>query len=150
MKTLIRWLPLAIAALLGLTAGLGAYTFGYARGASYLTNDPAACANCHIMGEHYGAWLKSSHRAVAVCNDCHAPKGLIGKYYVKASNGFWHSVRFTTGVFPDPLTIRPVNRAVTEATCRQCHGAMVDAVDAHASQDASCVRCHLHVGHWVR
>ncbi len=150
MKRLVRWLPITIAALLGLTAGLGSYTFGYARGASYLTNDPAACANCHIMNEHYDAWLKSSHRAVAVCNDCHAPKDFLGKYYVKASNGFWHSFYFTTGRFPDPLRIRPVNQAVTEATCRACHAPMVDAIDSHASEPGSCVRCHLHVGHWVR
>lgn len=151
MKALTRWLPLTIAALFGLTAGLGSYTFGYARGASYLTNDPAACANCHIMNEHYDAWLKSSHRAVAVCNDCHAPKSFVGKYYVKATNGFWHSFRFTTGNFPDPLTIRGHNQTVTEATCRRCHGALAEAIDGHTAQQAgSCVRCHLHVGHWVR
>jgi nitrite reductase (cytochrome c-552) len=25
-------------------------------------DDPAACANCHIMREHYSGWSKSSHR----------------------------------------------------------------------------------------
>ncbi len=30
----------------GLAVGIGSYTFVYARGASYLTNDPGACANC--------------------------------------------------------------------------------------------------------
>jgi cytochrome c nitrite reductase small subunit len=50
---------LAIAASLaiGVAIGIGAYTFVYAKGASYLTNDPAACANCHIMEEHYSAWM---------------------------------------------------------------------------------------------
>ncbi|MGH7595818.1 MAG: NapC/NirT family cytochrome c [bacterium] len=76
---------------LGLAAGLGAYTFIYAKGGSYLTNDPAACANCHVMSEHYSGWIKSSHRAVAVCNDCHTPPGFVAKYATKASNGFWHS-----------------------------------------------------------
>jgi hypothetical protein len=28
------------------------YTFVYAKGYSYLTNDPGACANCHIMADH--------------------------------------------------------------------------------------------------
>ena len=37
--------------LLGAAAGLGAYTFVYARGWSCLTNDPRACANCHVMNE---------------------------------------------------------------------------------------------------
>ena len=36
------------AALVGLAAGLGGYTFAYAKGWSYLTNDPRACANCHV------------------------------------------------------------------------------------------------------
>ena len=40
---------LAVSVAFGLAAGLGGYTFVYARGGSYLTNDPAACTNCHIM-----------------------------------------------------------------------------------------------------
>jgi len=38
-------LGIAAGALLGLAAGLGGYTFLYAKGGSYLTNAPAACAN---------------------------------------------------------------------------------------------------------
>ena len=70
---------------LGLLLGVGGYTFIYARGASYLTNNPHACANCHVMQEQYSGWLNSSHRAVAVCNDCHTPHDVIGKYTTKAS-----------------------------------------------------------------
>ena len=73
---------------LGAALGIGGYTFIYAKGASYLTNNPQACANCHVMQNHYDAWLKSTHRSVAVCNDCHAPHNLIGKYLIKADNGF--------------------------------------------------------------
>src|SRR6266446_5493121 len=64
--------------VLGLGLGIGGYTFLYAKGWSYLTNDPAACANCHVMREHYDAWIKSSHRAVATCNDCHTPHNFSG------------------------------------------------------------------------
>ena len=39
-----RW-ALGAAVLLGMAGGLGLFTFGYARGYSYLTNDPGACAN---------------------------------------------------------------------------------------------------------
>ena len=49
------------------------YTFAYARGWAYMTDDPRACANCHVMNEQYDGWIKSSHRSVAVCNDCHVP-----------------------------------------------------------------------------
>ena len=160
-------LVLAGAVVLGLTIGLGAFTFGYARGYSYLTNDPAACANCHVMSEHFAAWTKSSHRAVATCNSCHTPHDLVGKYVTKAENGFWHSFYFTTGRYPDPLRITPRNRRVTEAACRDCHADIVSAMDqpAHAAQEggdhaaerpdteeqrASCIRCHRYVGHFVR
>src|SRR5687768_13775722 len=103
---------------LGLLSGVGGYTFIYARGASYLTNDPRACANCHVMQEQYAGWLNSSHRSVAVCNDCHTPDNFAGKYATKALNGFWHSFYFTAGGFPDPIRITPRNARVTEQTCR--------------------------------
>ena len=80
------------AALIGTALALGAFTFVYAKGASYLSTDPAVCANCHIMGEHYAAWQRSSHRAMAGCADCHMPHNIVGKYAAKASNGFWHSL----------------------------------------------------------
>src|SRR5918998_4852514 len=103
----------------GVIFGIGGFTFIYARGYSYLTNDPAACANCHVMREQYDGWLKSSHRAVAVCNDCHTPPGVVGKYYTKASNGFWHSYYFTTTPFPEPIRITARNARVTEQACRK-------------------------------
>ena len=67
------------AGALGAALGLGSYTFAYAKGWAYLTNDPRACANCHVMNEQYDGWIKSSHRAAAVCNDCHVPHAFIGK-----------------------------------------------------------------------
>jgi len=159
-----RRLALLAALALGLTAGLGAFTFVYARGYSYLTNDPAACANCHIMSEHFDAWNKSTHRSVATCNDCHTPHDVVGKYTVKAKNGFWHSFYFTTGRYPDPLRITEGNREVTEDTCRYCHAAITQAIDHAASTSSraaamtakrtdeplSCIRCHQYVGHLVR
>jgi cytochrome c nitrite reductase small subunit len=133
----------------GLLVGLGGYTFIYAKGASYLTNDPNACANCHVMQEQFDGWVRSSHRAVAVCNDCHAPHDLVGKYVTKARNGFWHSFYFTTGGHPDPIQITPRNAAVTEHACRSCHAEVVAAIDTfpHAGQELGCVACHRSVGH---
>ena len=60
---------------IGMALGVGMYTFVYARGYSYMTDNAEACVNCHIMQEQFSGWLKSSHRAVAVCNDCHTPPG---------------------------------------------------------------------------
>ena len=128
-------LALVAAVALGLLVGIGAFTFTYARGASYLTNNPAACANCHVMQEHFDAWNKSSHRAVATCNDCHTPHNLVGKYLTKANNGFWHSFYFTTGNYPDPLRITPRNHRVTEGTCRYCHQAIIDVIEPRVAHD---------------
>ena len=140
----------AIGVAIGLAVGIGGYTFIYAKGGSYLTNNPAACANCHIMQEHYDGWIKSSHRSVATCNDCHTPAGFIPKYYTKADNGFWHSFAFTSGNYPDPLRIKPRNRRVTENACRKCHSDIAEDIQGGAhggSQQISCVRCHTSVGH---
>lgn len=137
--------------LAGVALGLGTYTFAYAKGYSYLTNDPAACANCHVMRDHYAAWTRSSHRAVAVCNDCHTPPGLAAKYSTKARNGFWHSFYFTTGRYPDPLRITSRNHDVTELACRKCHAELTASIDpAHAETGRgglSCTKCHNDAGH---
>ena len=137
---------LALAVAIGLALGIGGYTLVYAKGAAYLTNDPAACANCHVMREQYDGWIASSHRAVAACNDCHTPHHLVGKYVTKAMNGFWHSFAFTSGRFHEPIQITARNRAVTEGACRACHAAIVEAIESHRDRLA-CLNCHRSVGH---
>lgn len=157
------WLAWFAAAAVGAVVGLGGFTFAYARGYSYLTDNPAACANCHVMEEQYRGWSRGSHRSAAVCNDCHTPAGALGKYTTKASNGFWHSYYFTVGGFPDPIQMTPRNRAVTEAACLKCHGEITSSIAApagptiparagastagHTAPGISCVRCHASVGH---
>ena len=51
---------LVLGVAIGLAVGICAYTFAYAQGWSYLTDNAAACANCHVMREQYDGWLKSS------------------------------------------------------------------------------------------
>lgn len=154
-----KWIMVFIAASLGVATGLGGYTMVAARGFSYLTNEAAACANCHVMREHFAAWEKSSHRKVAVCNDCHAPHdNVVHKYLVKGENGFTHSLHFTTGAYPDPLRIRASNRRVTQAACLSCHADLASSIapaarTGHAGTGADaldCIACHRYVGHWVR
>lgn len=144
-------LLLAAALLVGVMIGIGGYTFVYAKGYSYLTNDPQACANCHVMRDHYTAWTRSSHRSVAVCNDCHTPPGTIPKYVSKAQNGFWHSFYFTTGTYPDPLRITPRNHAIAETACRKCHTELTASIDPFHSNTGrgglTCTSCHNEVGH---
>jgi nitrite reductase (cytochrome c-552) len=95
---------LVLGIALGLVVGIGAYTFVYARGYSYMTDNADACVNCHIMQDQYSGWVKSSHRAVAVCNDCHTPLPYKREGALKISD---HHVR-------SPLL--NINRA-----CQTCH-----------------------------
>ena len=159
MKRMYLAVAIAVGVTVGLSIGLGGYTFVYAKGASYLTTDPRACTNCHVMNEQYEGWVKSSHRDVATCADCHMPHEFIGKWTSKALNGFNQSLAFTTGNFPEPIRIGERNRRVTEGTCRSCHASIVAEIDSHAPRLAgsspaadardtlSCLRCHASVGH---
>lgn len=145
-------LPLFTAAAVGLLAGLGGFTVVYGDGAAYLSNEPTACANCHVMQGHYDTWQSSGHRHVAVCNDCHLPPGFVGKWLTKADNGLLHSVAFTTGAFPDPLRIKPRNARRTQRACLSCHEDMAHPVrPARRDREAlRCVHCHDDVGHVER
>ncbi|MBL8880173.1 MAG: cytochrome c nitrite reductase small subunit [Phycisphaerales bacterium] len=132
----------------GLIAGAGGFTFFYADGAAYLSNNPRACANCHVMHEQFDAWSRSSHHAVATCNDCHTPHTFFGKYFTKAVNGFNHSLAFTVGGFHEPIQVTTRNRRITENACRHCHESIVHAIDHTGDNEPmSCIRCHVSVGH---
>lgn len=141
----LSWLTLLAAAALGAALGIGGYAFAYAKGTSYLGNDPATCANCHAMTGHLAGWHKASHRGVATCNDCHTPAATVAKYATKASNGWHHSLAFTVGGYPDAIRAREESRAVIEGQCRHCHEPMV--LSMTAGGEVSCIRCHDSVGH---
>lgn len=140
---------LSFAGLAGAIVGLGGFTLSYAQGLSYLTNDPKACANCHVMWEYYDAWNRGSHHAVAVCNDCHVPHdNLAAKYAIKALNGFRHSYAFTTGQIPEPIRIIPMDRQITLQACLSCHTDMVSEIShADSAQPTDCLTCHADAGH---
>src|SRR4029077_2189650 len=121
-----------------------------AEGASYLSNDPRACVNCHIMREQYDGWQKASHHAVATCNDCHVPHDFLGKYLSKVDNGYHHSRAFTLQDFHEPIQIRQVNSHVLNQNCVYCHGELTSEIRSHVNgveQAMDCVRCHDSVGH---
>jgi cytochrome c nitrite reductase small subunit len=104
------WLKIAVFIALGVALGLGIFTFIYARGGSYFSDDPRACVNCHIMNDVYNSWSRSSHHAVATCNACHVPHDFAQKWLAKARNGFKHAVAFTLQNFPEPIRITEANR----------------------------------------
>ncbi len=143
-------MKLAVAILLGCLVGLGGSTFLYGKGLAYFSNDPRACKNCHVMNDQYDGWLKSSHHAVATCNDCHTPHQLLPKLATKAENGYRHSKGFTLQDFPEPIRIRARNRQVLNHNCQSCHRELVaDVVAAHGHDETrfDCIRCHVASGH---
>jgi cytochrome c nitrite reductase small subunit len=147
-----KW-ALALAVLIGMAAGIGSYTFRYAHGLSYLSTDPRACVNCHIMQPQFDAWLNSSHRTVAVCVDCHLPEALIPKYIAKTENGWRHGKLFTTQRFVEPIRVQAAGMAILQENCVRCHEPLVHEVaPGHelASSDVRCVHCHAGVGHGDR
>ncbi len=136
---------------IGMIFGTGIYTFIYGRGLSYLSNDPRACINCHVMRDQYHSWMSSSHHRVAVCNDCHTPGNLFQKYASKLSNGYHHSLAFTTQRFHEPIQIKESNQNSVEKSCRSCHSTLLKSSGltklAHTENGISCTRCHGSVGH---
>ena len=138
--------PILLAVACGVAAGIGAYTFSYAKGLSYFGTDPKACVNCHIMEPEYAAWQKSSHHAVAVCIDCHLPASFVPKYIAKAENGYRHGKLFTTQTFEEPITVKPAGLAILQENCERCHAPLVESIE----NAPACLHCHWTVGHGDR
>jgi cytochrome c nitrite reductase small subunit len=150
----LRKSAIVLAIVLGVTMGLGAFTFDYGEGLSYFSTDPKACVNCHVMNDQYSSWQKASHHAVAKCVDCHLPVDLIPKYLAKGDNGYRHSKGFTFNDFHDPIMIKPQNSKILQENCLRCHGDFVHNIVAGSSSmtpdSVQCVHCHMSVGHGAR
>lgn len=146
----------ALAIAIGAFLGASVYGFRYAEGFSYLSNDPRACVNCHIMRDQFDGWQKAGHHAVATCNDCHVPHEFVGKYLTKIEHGYRHSKGFTFQDFHEPIRITPGSLAVVEANCVRCHSGLVSDIAAHPvgasghPESANCVHCHSSAGHGPR
>jgi len=141
---------LLIGLMLGVLVGIGGFTFNYAEGLSYLSTDPKACVNCHIMQPQYDSWQKASHHGSAVCVDCHLPQDFIGKYLAKAENGYHHSKGFTFQDFHEPIMINEKNAQILQDNCIRCHQDMVGEMTSVTNpnpESVRCVHCHQTVGH---
>jgi cytochrome c nitrite reductase small subunit len=140
---------LAVAILLGVPVGVGSFTFVYAKGFSYLSSDPRACVNCHVMNPQYDAWLTSGHRHTATCVGCHLPHAGLAKWLAKAEHGFRHSAAFTLQSFKEPIEITPANRRLVQDNCVRCHAALVHDMVAVAAPErgVDCLHCHAGAGH---
>ena len=149
-------LPVII--LLGIFTGLGLSSFYISNAASYISDDPNVCINCHIMIPQFSTWEHSSHRQWASCNDCHVPHdNFVRKYMFKARDGLRHATMFTFRLEPQVIEIKEAGKFVVQGNCLRCHINQVNPVSV-ANVDGDnykegagmlCWGCHIEVPHGV-
>ncbi|MDR1545111.1 MAG: cytochrome c nitrite reductase small subunit [Deltaproteobacteria bacterium] len=149
------WLWL-IFGLAGLFLGLGGYT-GYAsRAWTYVSDEPAVCTNCHVMGPYYQSWHASSHAVKATCNDCHVPQDkLARKWAFKATDGLYHAAVFALGAEPQVIRAREGTKEVLQENCLRCHAPLVtelvkmspDYEAVRRGDNKACWDCHRDIAH---
>lgn len=161
MKKLLSHIPsrfiLPLFIVGGLIAGLGIYTVYMSRAYSYLSDDPAACINCHIMTPYYQSWNHSSHAQWATCNDCHVPHdNVVNQYAFKAKDGLYHAAVFTMRGEPQVIRPREESYGVIMNNCIRCHTqlntefvktGMITYCEAKEGKGKACWDCHTQVPH---
>jgi cytochrome c nitrite reductase small subunit len=99
-------LQVGIYGLADVALGMALVLARIANATSYLSDDPQACINCHVMTDAYASWQRGSHGWVAVCVDCHVPhSNLVAKYAFKGRDGMRHSYVFTMRSEPQVLEL---------------------------------------------
>jgi len=150
-----KWIWLVFS-LAGLIVGLGLYTVYVSRAWSYISDEPAVCVNCHIMGPYYQSWQKSSHAIWATCNDCHVPQNnIINQYAFKAVDGLYHAAVFTVRAEPQVIRAREGSSEVIMVNCVRCHTLLVteftkmnvDYQQVLKGEKKACWDCHTQVPH---
>lgn len=161
MKKLLQALPKALVLPLfvagGALCGIGCYTLYISRTHAYLSDDPSACVNCHIMAPYYQSWNHSSHAIHATCNDCHVPNDSPLKHYgFKAVDGLYHAAVFTLHNEPQVIRPREASSNVIMDNCIRCHTqlntefvktGMISYTQSQLGAGKACWDCHREVPH---
>jgi cytochrome c nitrite reductase small subunit len=151
------WRPVVIITL-GVFTGLGLFILYISNAFSYLSDEPSTCMNCHVMTPQYATWERSSHREVAVCNDCHVPQNnVFSKYSFKAQDGMRHATIFTMRWEPQVIRIKDAGRAAVQDNCIRCHIDLIGNLtvgginqESHTARlDKRCVDCHQETPHGI-
>lgn len=146
------WL-VPIILLSGVLLGAALAIVHVSRAASYLSDDPRTCINCHIMDPQYATWQHGSHGRVATCNDCHVPHdSVFRKYFFKAKDGSRHASMFMLRMEPQVIRIHEAGTEVVQENCLRCHGKLVgDTQDyaggVHHDTARKCWECHRETPH---
>lgn len=142
--------------LLGIIAGIGIHILYISNAVSYLSDDPNACINCHVMTPQFATWERSSHAKVATCNDCHVPQdNVLRTYYFKAMDGLRHATMFTFRSEPQVIRIKSAGREAVQENCIRCHSNQIHPIALRAINNRSvedqrpgyCWDCHREVPH---
>ena len=142
---------------LGVLVGGGGLFLYLLRAHTYLTDDPAACVNCHIMGPYYATWFHSSHGRDATCNDCHVPQeNFLKKWAFKGKDGTRHIAVFVTRGEKQVLRANDQSAQVIMNNCIRCHTQLntefvsagrVDFMMSKVGEGKACWDCHRNSGH---
>lgn len=142
--------------LIGILLGLGLMIFRLSNAIAYMSDDPTACINCHVMTPQYATWLHSSHRERANCNDCHVPfDNIIRKLWFKANDGMRHAYMFTFRLEPQVIKVKDAGKTVLQENCIRCHSnqlgtssiASITLKDSELGKGHLCWDCHREVPH---
>jgi cytochrome c nitrite reductase small subunit len=140
-----RW-RLPCFAALGVAAGLALLVARVSNAASYLSDAPETCMNCHVMTDAYASWQRGSHGRVAVCVDCHVPHtNPVAKLAFKAHDGLRHATMFTLRLEPQVLRLSPGAVHVVQGNCLRCHGDVLAMVRLADTSERRCWDCHANV-----
>lgn len=134
------------------------YLVNISKALSYLSADPKACINCHVMHSQYATWQHSSHAQRATCVECHLPHDtFINKYFAKARDGWNHTVAFTANTFGQNIGISDDGADRVQQNCISCHAVLTENIVANSDKyhdftgntrtDRKCWDCHKDVPH---
>jgi cytochrome c nitrite reductase small subunit len=146
----------AVIILLGIFIGLVLFILHAARATSYLSDDPKACVNCHVMAPQFATWERGSHGKVTNCNDCHVPQdNFVNKYLFKAGDGLRHSFMFTFRLEPQVIQIKHAGKKAVQQNCIRCHSNVIHPISLRAisaksiieEEERYCWDCHRETPH---
>lgn len=137
--------------LLGAAAGTGVLLVRIANAASYLSDSPLTCINCHVMTDAYASWQRGSHSQTAVCTDCHVPHdNIAAKWAFKGFDGTKHSAVFTLRAEPQVMSLSATAVPVVQASCLRCHDHQMQMVRLAGYGERKCWDCHQNIHSEVR
>ncbi|MDF1880593.1 cytochrome c nitrite reductase small subunit [Sulfurimonas sp. MAG313] len=144
---------------LGIAILFFAYMVYLSKATSYLSKDPKACINCHVMNTQYATWQHSSHARDVTCVQCHLPTdGFISKYIAKSRDGFNHTIAFTFDTYDHAIKISEDGAKRVQRNCITCHKSLASTMASNANKYHSfddenvengrrCWSCHRDVPH---